>query len=112
MPAYYLSKPKCCECQRDFPGINIGHGQDNQPFVFRLQPDMTEDSFLSKYIALLANDELELRNQWSQIQDKEEFLAKMEKYKNMPFTTCYYEQETIKQNSLGYLYSSIALHLR
>lgn len=112
MPKYYLSKPKCCECNREFSGLLVGSGEENQPFVFRLHANMTPENILSKYIELLADPELQLIDQWLRVQNKDEFVINIDINKNKSCFFQYYEHESIHQNSLGYLYSTRDLNLR
>ena len=112
MPRYYFNKKVCCECEREFSGVEIGFGLQDQPFIFLLQSNMTPNNFISKYIEILSEPNIEIKNQWSQIQDKDKFVNMIIGNLGKNLTVSFYEMNSIRQGDSGYLYSEVSLNLR
>lgn len=112
MPAFYLGRPKCPTCNREFSGKNIGHGEPDSSFVFRVFPYIKAEEVVAYWIEQLADPEFELRDQWLQVHDKQKFIENFDKNKNKSRKRVYYEEDRIRMNGLGYLWSDIDLHLK
>lgn len=112
MPSFYLKKKNCPCCNRGFEGDNVGHVEEDQPFVFRLYYNVHPDDILKYWTDRLVMDERDLVDQWLNQINKAIFIEKILKNYKKPLTREYYEQEYIKSNRDGFLYCEREVHLK
>jgi hypothetical protein len=112
MPTFYLRKKKCECCNREYSGMPIGHGEKDSPFIFRQHPNIDIEAVTCFWMNRLVDPEMELVDQWLQKQDKDQFVKDWDINKNKPLIDVYYDQETIKTNDQGYMYSPRELILK
>lgn len=112
MPAYYLSKPKCPCCERQFSGKYIGYANKNEPFIFRLYNGDLPDFLLGDWSKQISDPDLEIHDQWLNVIDKDEFFKMVHANREKNLKSAFYHPDNIKKNHDGYLYSDIDLHMK